>query len=69
MSEEDIERQFDTAVARAGLTIPPDRRPVMLAAFKDVLAWSDLLTSTRRPESLEPSNTYSAAGIVAATRP
>jgi hypothetical protein len=68
MNEEDVERQFDIAVARAGLTVPPERRPVMLAAFEDVLAWSAMLTAPARAPALEPSNTYSVAGMAGVAR-
>lgn len=35
----DLEAEFDAAIARAGLTVTPDRRPAMLEAFR---AWREL---------------------------
>ena len=54
---ETLEAEFDTLMARAGLTIPPDRRAALLAGFADI---SDMLPLLRQPRTAaaEPSNVF-----------
>jgi hypothetical protein len=33
--QDDIEIEFDMVTRRAGLTVPPERRPALLQAFRD----------------------------------
>ena len=54
MNPNDLEAEFDAAIARAGLTVPPERREAMLEGFR---AWRDLrreLTAPM-PVATEPS--------------
>ena len=44
MSE--LEAEFDAAIARAALTVPPDRRAAMLESFR---AWRDLRQELSAP--------------------
>ncbi len=56
-SPESLETEFDVLMARAGLTIPPDRRPALLAGFADLRA---MLPALRQPRTAaaEPSNIF-----------
>lgn len=45
----DLEAEFDAAIARAGLFVPPDRRAAMLDAFR---AWRDLRRELTAPMPL-----------------
>ena len=49
--------EFDTMMARAGLTIPPDRRTALLAGFADMRAMLPLLRQPRAAAA-EPSNVF-----------
>ena len=49
MTSPDLETEFDAAIARAGLTIAPDRRDAMLEAFR---AWRDLRKELTAPMPL-----------------
>lgn len=41
-----LETEFDAAIARAGLTVPPERRAAMLETFR---AWRDLRGALAAP--------------------
>ena len=43
ITPEALAAEFDMLMARAGLTIPPDRRPALLAGFADLRAMLPLL--------------------------
>ncbi|HTU56103.1 MAG TPA: hypothetical protein VMF62_19220 [Acetobacteraceae bacterium] len=49
--------EFDILMARAGLTIPPDRREALLVAFADLRREIALLHDPL-PPSLEPAAVY-----------
>ncbi len=53
--------EFDVLIARAGLTIPEDRRAELLAAFADLRAEIARLGEALGPE-IEPAAVYRAAG-------
>jgi hypothetical protein len=57
-NDETLEREFDAAMAKAGLKAPADRRAGLLAAYIDMKAMTDLLRQPRTAAS-EPSNVYS----------
>ena len=50
--------EFDCLMARAGLTIPPDRHAAILASYADFRAQIALLHGTRGHVN-EPSNVFS----------
>lgn len=54
MPELDPETEFDTCLARAGITLPPERRAAMFEAF---LAWRSLRAPLNEPlpHALEPA--------------
>ncbi|MBP0465172.1 hypothetical protein J5Y09_14700 [Roseomonas sp. PWR1] len=54
----DPETEFDIALARAGLTLPPDRRAPMFEAF---LAWRTLRAALDEPI---PVTTEPAFGLI-----
>lgn len=49
--------EFDMLMARAGLTIPPARRPAMLTAYADLRGQIALLHGRYGPQH-EPSNVF-----------
>jgi hypothetical protein len=55
---EAIETELDVLAARAGLTIPPDRRKAILAGYAEVRGMADLLRSVDIGPADEPSNVY-----------
>ena len=56
-SSEALEAEFDILMARAGLTIPPDRRAALLAGFADLRATLPLLRQPRTAAA-EPANIF-----------
>jgi hypothetical protein len=54
---EALASEFDVLMARAGLTIPPDRRAALLTGFADLRA---TLPALRQPRTAaaEPSNVF-----------
>jgi hypothetical protein len=52
--------EFDIQMARAGLTIPPARRPALLTAYADLRDQIALLHGRYGPEH-EPSNVFRLA--------
>ena len=55
-----VSAEFDTLMARAGLTIPEARRPAMLAAYADLRAQVALLHGRYGPAD-EPANVFHLA--------
>jgi hypothetical protein len=53
----DPETEFDIALARAGIAVPPERRAAMLEGY---LAWRDLATALDEPM---PRTTEPAFGL------
>jgi hypothetical protein len=53
-----LSQEFDVFAARAGLDIPPDRRPVVFQGFKDLRKMLMLLRQPRTAAA-EPAGTYS----------
>lgn len=64
-TDEQLAREFDMLVARAGLTIPPDRRAELLIAFADLNAETARLHGTL-PATLEPAAVYRPDTVEAA---
>ncbi len=56
-SAEALAAEFDTFLARAGISIPADRRAAALASYPDFREQIDLLHA-KRPATAEPSNVY-----------
>jgi hypothetical protein len=54
MPAPDPETEFDTALARAGVSVPPDRRPAMMEGFLAWCALRDALTESL-PRTTEPA--------------
>jgi hypothetical protein len=56
--------EFDSLMARAGITVPPQRRRTALAAYADLRAQIELLHG-RYGHEAEPSNVFrlSPAGV------
>jgi hypothetical protein len=54
---EQLATEFDVMMVRAGLTIPPDRRLELLAAFADLRAEIGRLHAPL-PPALEPAAVY-----------
>ncbi len=55
-----LEAEFDCLMARAGLTVPPDRRAACLTAFADLRSQLALL-HTDRDAASEPANVFRLA--------
>lgn len=53
-----LDAELDILAARAGLTIPADRRKAILAGYAEARAMADLLRSTRLEAVDEPANIY-----------
>ncbi len=60
-SAEALEAEFDALMARAGLTIPSERRAGYLQDFADLREQLALLHQ-RRPATVEPANVYRVPG-------
>ncbi len=56
----DLEAEFDTLMARAGVTVPPALRPGALAAFADLRGQLALLHAPMAHTS-EPAHVFRAA--------
>jgi hypothetical protein len=52
-----LEAEFDALTARAGLTIPPERRAAYLTAFADLRGQLTLL-NTPRGADIEPAHVF-----------
>jgi len=58
-SKEALAAEFDMLMARAGITVPPQRREAVLVAYADLRAQIALLHGRYGPEA-EPSNVFRA---------
>jgi hypothetical protein len=58
-SKEALAAEFDMLMARAGITVPPQRRETVLAAYADLRDQIALLHGRYGPEA-EPSNVFRA---------
>jgi hypothetical protein len=56
--DEALEREMDVVMAKAGITIPPQRRAGLLVSYKDVQRMAAVLRQPRTAAS-EPSNIFS----------
>ena len=56
-SPEALAAEFDCLMARAGITVPPQRRSTVLAAYADLRGQIALLHDRYGPEA-EPSNVF-----------
>jgi hypothetical protein len=56
-SSEALAAEFDCLMARAGITVPPQRRPAVLAAYADLREQIALLHGRYGPQD-EPSNVF-----------
>jgi hypothetical protein len=56
-SADALAAEFDCLMARAGVTVPPQRRAAALTAFADLRAQIALLHGRYGPEA-EPSNVF-----------
>jgi len=66
--DEELERQFDVLMAKAGAKVPTDRKAGIVAGYKDMKRMSALLRQPRT-EAAEPSNIYSLAGFARSRQP
>jgi hypothetical protein len=57
-SPETLAAEFDCLMARAGITVPPQRRAAVLASYADLRGQIALLHGRYGPEA-EPSNVFS----------
>ena len=57
MPDPALETEFDALMARAGMVIPPDRRPALLHAFAELRGQAALLRQPRTAAA-EPSNVF-----------
>jgi hypothetical protein len=55
---ESLGAEFDILAARAGLTIPPDRRAAILAGWAEVRGMAALLRTADIGPADEPANIY-----------
>ena len=56
-SKEALAAEFDMLMARAGLTVPPQRRAAVLTAYADLRGQIAMLHGRYGPEA-EPSNVF-----------
>jgi len=56
-SQEALEAEFDMMMARAGVTVPAERRAAVLSGFKDLRGSLHLLRNGRTAAA-EPSNVF-----------
>lgn len=59
VSKQALAAEFDMLMARAGITVPPQRREAVLTAYADLRAQIALLHGRYGPEA-EPSNVFRA---------
>jgi hypothetical protein len=57
-----LNAEFDVLAKRAGLTIPEDRRPAMLAGFKELRRLT-ALTRQPRTAAAEPAGAYAILSV------
>ncbi len=53
-----LDSEFDALAARAGLTIPPERRAAILAIYREVSGMAALLRTADLAPADEPANIY-----------
>jgi hypothetical protein len=58
-----LEREFDMLMAKAGATVPVDRKAGIVAGYRDIKRMTALLRQPRTAAD-EPSNIYSLEGFV-----
>ena len=58
LSTEQIETEFAGLLLRAGLRVPPDRRPILLRCYVEVRQWSETIRRWQTEPSSEPANVY-----------
>jgi hypothetical protein len=63
-----LEREFDVLMAKAGATVPADRRAGLIAGYRDMKRMTALLRQPRAAAD-EPSNIFSLQGFVGSPRP
>ena len=63
-----LEREFDMLMAKAGGSVPADRKAGALAAYADMKRMAALLRKSPRSEADEPSNIYSLMPFLASDR-
>lgn len=61
MTPEMLEAEFETFLARAGMSVPAERRATVMAGYADFRAQMDLL-HTRRDATEEPSQLFRMKG-------
>lgn len=64
-SQPPLDAEFDTLMARAGLTIPPERRARYIAAFAEFRTQLKLV-NVPRSAAVEPANVFRLSPIEAA---
>lgn len=71
MSSDDaaLEREFDMLMARAGATVPAERKAGVVAGYKDMKRMAALLRQPPRTAADEPSNIYSLTSFLRSQRP
>lgn len=60
--EQALSAEFDVLAMRAGLTIPENRKPAMMAGFKDLKRMTALMRQPRTAAN-EPAGTYSILSV------
>lgn len=60
--EQALTAEFDVLAKRAGLTIPEDRRPALLAGFKDLKRMTALMRQPRTAAN-EPAGSYAILSV------
>ncbi len=58
MAAAKLEAEFDVLMARAGITVPPESREPLLAAFEELRGQCALLRDAARTAAAEPANVY-----------
>jgi hypothetical protein len=60
--DQSLTAEFDALAKRAGLTIPEDRKPAMLAGFKDLKRMAALMRQPRTAAN-EPAGAYAILSV------
>jgi Asp-tRNA(Asn)/Glu-tRNA(Gln) amidotransferase A subunit family amidase len=56
-TQDDLERELDTLLARAGANVPPELKPGLLAGYRDMKRMAAM--HQPRAAAVEPSNIFS----------